>query len=65
MELLTSAAPAKGINEFLRTYRAYATTDQLFRVLRARFLASAPSGDGKAQRVRVLAIINLVRSLVF
>jgi hypothetical protein len=59
-KMLDSTSAAKGINEFLRTYRAFASTDQLFHLLRARFIATCDDADGKVRRVRILAIINLL-----
>jgi hypothetical protein len=43
----SSTSAAKGINEFLRTYRAFSSTDQLFHLLRARFIATSDDGEGK------------------
>jgi hypothetical protein len=59
-KMLEATSAAKGINEFLRTYRAFSSTDQLFHLLRARFIATNDDADGKVRRVRVLAIVNLL-----
>lgn len=62
--MLAPTSAAKGINEFLRTYRAFASTDQLFNLLRARFAVASDASDDniKVRRVRVLAIVNLLLS---
>jgi hypothetical protein len=62
--MLAPTSAAKGINEFLRTYRAFSSTDQLFHLLRARFEVEKDASDdgSKVRRVRVLAIVNLLLS---
>lgn len=58
--MLDSSSAVKGINEFLRTYRAFSSTDQLVHLLRARFIATGDDGEGKKRQLRILAIVNLL-----